>query len=729
MRNKFLVIAGLSLWLVMAASAQVDVQQRGQRGGAGAQATQQPPAVPANLNALLTPKQSEMRIVTQRYEADRAELSRFYHVLSANRFSRLKRFDMDWAAALDELKADNLSAAAKSDLRTLKNNVIVNLKRLDTDAASSAQLGPLIPFAAGIAQLEEARLRMDSMNPEKAAIVVSKVSEQIGRARAILEEGLGEKAKLEAMNLSKDLVVRGADSVNGLRTTLRDWFNFTNEFDPLFTWWMAQPYKDADKALLDYGTYLREKVAPAVKEGSAPAAPPSDISAAPTPKFAEVPDLQSLIALPQDEMRGVAQQFRGSRGGRGGNRGGSGSIAAPDKRYFIDWLSALKKLNFAKLSRDGQIDYLYLRNSLEVQIRRLNRPPQADIPRKTDTSGINGQPIGRDALMLNLAEEMIPYTPEQLIELANQQFAWCESEMKKASRELGFGDEWKQAIEKIKDMHAPPGKQPDVVRDLMWQAVDFLRAHELITIPEIEWETLRMEMMSPQRQLVNPFFTGGALISVSFPANTMTTQQKLESMRGNNIPFSHATAFHEMIPGHNMQSFMSPRYGVNRGNLANTAFWTEGWPVYWETLLYDMGFDATPEERIGALFWRMHRCARIVFSLKFHLGEWSPQECIDYLVDKVGHERENATAEVRRSFGGGYGPLYQAAYLIGALQMRELRREIVDSGQMTIKQFHDAVIQMGNIPIALLRLELGKQKLAPGMSLDWKFYDFEARTN
>ena len=142
-----------------------------------------------------------------------------------------------------------------------------------------------------------------------------------------------------------------------------------------------------------------------------------------------------------------------------------------------------------------------------------------------------------------------------------------------------------------------------------------------------------------------------------------------------------------------------------------------------------MGFDETPEERIGALFWRMHRCARIVFSLKFHLGEWSPQECIDYLVDKVGHERENATAEVRRSFGGGYGPLYQAAYLIGALQMRELRREIVDSGQMTIKQFHDAVIQMGNIPIALLRLELGEQKLAPGMSLDWKFYDFEARTN
>ena len=40
---------------------------------------------------------------------------------------------------------------------------------------------------------------------------------------------------------------------------------------------------------------------------------------------------------------------------------------------------------------------------------------------------------------------MILYTPEQLIALANKEFAWCEAEMKKASREMGFGDDWKKA--------------------------------------------------------------------------------------------------------------------------------------------------------------------------------------------------------------------------------------------------------------------------------------------
>jgi uncharacterized protein (DUF885 family) len=194
-------------------------------------------------------------------------------------------------------------------------------------------------------------------------------------------------------------------------------------------------------------------------------------------------------------------------------------------------------------------------------------------------------------------------------------------------------------------------------------------------------------------------------------------------MRGNNIPFSHAVAFHEMIPGHNLVGYMGSRFANYRARIGgNTPFFGEGWPLYWELTLYDMGFHDTPEERVGALFWRMHRCARIIFSLNFHMGIWSPQESIDFLVDKVGHERDNATAEVRRSFQGGYGPLYQAAYLLGGLQLRGLRKELVDSRQMTNKQFHDEILRQGNMPIALIRLGLTKQKLTRDMSIDWKFY-------
>jgi len=118
----------------------------------------------------------------------------------------------------------------------------------------------------------------------------------------------------------------------------------------------------------------------------------------------------------------------------------------------------------------------------------------------------------------------------------------------------------------------------------------------------------------------------------------------------------------------------------------------------------------------------MHRCARIVFSLSFHLEKMTPKECIDMLVERVGHERENAIGEVRRSFAGAYNPLYQAAYLLGGIQIRALHRELVESGKMTDRAFHDAVLEENSIPIEMVRASLAKQTLTPGYTSSWRFY-------
>lgn len=325
-----------------------------------------------------------------------------------------------------------------------------------------------------------------------------------------------------------------------------------------------------------------------------------------------------------------------------------------------------------------------------------------------DKNAIVGDPIGREALLAELQYEMIPFTPEQLIEVAEHEYAWCEKEAKRAAQELGFGDDWRKAMEHVKNIHVPPGQQTKVVRDLALEAIEFVEKRDLVTIPEFAKKTWRMEMMSPERQLVSPFFLGGEQILVSYPTNTMTQEQKLMSMRANNTHFSRATVQHELIPGHHLQGFMEERYKPYR-SLFWTPFWTEGWALYWEMLLWDIGFPRGPEDRIGMLFWRMHRCARILFSLNFHLGNWTPEQCIDFLVDKVGHERASAEGEVRRSFAGDYAPLYQIAYMIGGLQIRALYRELVETKKMSDKQFHDAILHENNIPIEVLRLILTKK--------------------
>jgi uncharacterized protein (DUF885 family) len=300
--------------------------------------------------------------------------------------------------------------------------------------------------------------------------------------------------------------------------------------------------------------------------------------------------------------------------------------------------------------------------------------------------------------------------------------AWCEKMMIQASREMGFDSDWKKALEKVKREHVEPGQQAMLVKELALEAIDFLEKNNLITIPSLAKEIWRMEMMTPEQQLVNPFFTGGEVIRVSFPTDTMSHEAKLMSMRGNNIHFARATVHHELIPGHHLQGFMNARLKPYR-RIFRTPFWTEGWALYWEMLLWDLGFPRTPENRMGMLFWRMHRCARVIFSLNFHLGKWSPQECIDFLVNRVGHERANAEAEVRRSFEGEYGPLYQLAYLIGALQFRALEKELVKTGRMTYREFHDAILMENNIPVEILRAILKKDTLRRDFRSTWKFYD------
>jgi hypothetical protein len=343
--------------------------------------------------------------------------------------------------------------------------------------------------------------------------------------------------------------------------------------------------------------------------------------------------------------------------------------------------------------------------------------------RPGDEEPIVGDPIGREALLEDLAYEMIPYSPEELIEIANKEYAWCEAEMKRASRELGFGEDWKKALEAVKDKHVEPGKQPELVRMLADEAVAFLEKHDLVTVPPLAREVWRMEMMSPERQRVAPFFLGGETIRVSYPTDTMEHGDKLMSMRGNNIHFSRATVHHELIPGHHLQGFMTERYNQHRGTLSGTPFWGEGWALYWEMVLWDAGFPKTPEDRIGFLFWRMHRTARIVFSLSFHLGKMTPQECIDFLVERVGHERFTAEGEVRRSLAGNYSPLYQVAYMIGGLQFRSLNRELVGTKKLSARRFHDTILKLGRIPVEMVRAIMTSQPLSRDYKANWRFYN------
>jgi uncharacterized protein (DUF885 family) len=339
-----------------------------------------------------------------------------------------------------------------------------------------------------------------------------------------------------------------------------------------------------------------------------------------------------------------------------------------------------------------------------------------------DEDPLVGDPIGAQALADGLAAESIPYTAEELIAIGQQEYDYCEGEMRKAAREMGCGDDWKAALAKVKADYVPPGQQNDLVAELGREAVKFVTENDLVTVPPLCDETWRLTMSSPEVQKTLPFAAyGGQNMMVAYATEEMKNEDKLMSMRNNNRHFTRIVVPHELIPGHHLQGFVAERNRTYR-SLFRTPFLIEGWALYWELKLYDLGYGKTPEDRIGMLFWRMHRCARIIVSLKFHLGQMTPKEMVDFLVDRVGHERSGATGEVRRFIGGGYSPLYQCGYMIGGIQLRALHHDLVDSKKMTEREFNDTVLTYNAIPIEMIRAGMENTSLAREQPASWEFY-------
>ena len=530
----------------------------------------------------------------EQYQADRGALERTYNLPFASRYAaRMTAFSDEWGKKLAAVDFESLSPDSRVDYLLLRNRLRHDRSEIDRRTKVDEDAESLVPFGGAITDLEEKRRAFEVLDPEKAAGQMTDLARRVKEAR-----------KKADTTLSRPAAHRAAGWVDRLRSALRGWHGFYSGYDPLFTWWVEKPWKEADQALESYASLLRDK--------------------------------------------------------------------------------------------SGE--------------------------KKEGAEGLVGAPIGREGLLSDLALEMIPYTPEELISIAEREFAWCELRMKEAARELGCGDDWSKALELVKAKHVPPGKQPELIRDLAREAIEFLDKNDLVTIPEVCREVWRMEMMPPERQRVTPYFTGGEVISVSYPTADMPHEQKLMSMRGNNVAFCHATVHHEVIPGHHLQLYMSERHRTQR-KLFRTPFLVEGWALYWEMLLWDRGFARNAEEKVGMLFWRVHRCARIIVSLGYHLGTMAPAEMVDFLVKRVGHEPDGATAEVRRYIGGDYGPLYQAAYMLGGLQLRALYRELVTSGKMTPRAYHDAVLRENAIPIEMIRARLTMHNLSPEFSPRWRFAD------
>lgn len=178
-----------------------------------------------------------------------------------------------------------------------------------------------------------------------------------------------------------------------------------------------------------------------------------------------------------------------------------------------------------------------------------------------------------------------------------------------------------------------------------------------------------------------------------------------------------STAYHEGFPGHHLQCGIQVSLTQHLSRLHRVAYgysgYAEGWALYVEELMRELGYYEKPEYELGMLANQMMRACRVVIDIGSHLdlpipadalmhaGErWSFERGVAMMEALGGMARENAESEVTRYLGW---PAQAISYKVGQRAMLALREDFLREERGTLKEFHARVLECGNVSLDLLR--------------------------
>jgi uncharacterized protein (DUF885 family) len=168
-----------------------------------------------------------------------------------------------------------------------------------------------------------------------------------------------------------------------------------------------------------------------------------------------------------------------------------------------------------------------------------------------------------------------------------------------------------------------------------------------------------------------------------------------------------ATAFHEGIPGHHLQSAIAAeRAGVHP--VTRHFFFSgfgEGWALYAERLADEMGLYSDDVARLGLLSNEALRAARLVLDAGIHARGWTREQAVEYLERHTAMSPLQVQGEIDRYISW---PGQATSYMLGALEIRALRRVAQRrlGPRFDIRRFHDAVLGNGAVTLPMLRAQV-----------------------
>ncbi|WP_395243055.1 DUF885 domain-containing protein [Agromyces sp. MMS24-K17] len=178
------------------------------------------------------------------------------------------------------------------------------------------------------------------------------------------------------------------------------------------------------------------------------------------------------------------------------------------------------------------------------------------------------------------------------------------------------------------------------------------------------------------------------------------------------------TVYHEGVPGHHLQIGQAV---VNRGSLntwrrqlAGSSGHAEGWALYAERLMEELGYLDDPADRLGMLDGQRMRAARVVLDLGVHLGkprldgagEWTAEYALDFMRRNAQMDDAFIRFEVNRYLGWpGQAPSYKVGQRIWEQLRDDARRR--GGADFDVRDFHRRALALGGVGLDTLRSALG----------------------
>ena len=174
------------------------------------------------------------------------------------------------------------------------------------------------------------------------------------------------------------------------------------------------------------------------------------------------------------------------------------------------------------------------------------------------------------------------------------------------------------------------------------------------------------------------------------------------------------TVYHEGVPGHHLQVAQATFIRETLNDWRRLASWTsghgEGWALYAERLMDELGYLATPADRLGMLDGQRMRAARVVLDLGVHLGKprldgtgiWDFDYALDFMSKNVNMSPEFVRFEVTRYFGW---PGQAPSYKIGQRIWEQIRDDYQarKGSDFDMKKFHSTALNLGGLGLDALK--------------------------